>query len=129
MRRSFAILFVGLAMAAGCKPATQATGAGPRPSSNVLTRQEIEASAYARTNLYETLEKLRPAFLRPRTTSSRNQALPVLYIDGQRRESLEYLRSIPSGEVAEIRYLNVQDATTRYGFNVPAGVLDVKLGR
>ena len=128
MRRTLALLTVGFGLMA-CSPATQGTGAGPSSSSNVLTRAEIEASAYARTTLYETVEKLRPAFLRARTTSGRSQAYPVVYVDGVRKESLDYLRAIPSGEVAEIRYLSVQDATVRYGMNVPAGVLDVKLGR
>jgi hypothetical protein len=53
--------------------------------------------------------------------------LPVVYVDGIRKGSPEYLRSIPTNEVSEIRYLSVQDATTRYGMNVEAGVLDVKL--
>jgi hypothetical protein len=128
MRRTFAILTVGFGLMA-CSPATQGTGAGPRSASNVLTRQEIEASAYSRTTLYDAVEKLRPTFLRARTTSGQRQAYPVVYVDGVRRESLEYLRAIPASEVVEIRYLNVQDATTRYGMNVPAGVLDVKLGR
>ena len=77
------------------------------------------------TNAYEAIDKLRPAFLRKRTTSGGAQAYPVLYIDGQRRESYDYLRLMPSAQVGEIRYLTVQDATTKYGMNVPAGVLDV----
>jgi hypothetical protein len=130
MRRNL-VFAVALAVAAACSSATQGTGAGPRPSSNLLTRQEIEASPYMRTNLYEAVEKLRPGMLRPRATSMRNPSggstyLPTLYVDGQRRESLEYLKLMPSAEVAEIRYLSVQDATTKYGLNVPAGVLDVK---
>jgi hypothetical protein len=126
MRRTFAILSVGLALA-GCSPATQATGAGPRSSSTVLTRQEIEKSPYLSATAYDAVEKLRPDFFRRRTTSSGPGYLPVLYIDGMRRESIEYLRSIPAAQVAEIRYLNVQDATARYGREVPAGVLDVTL--
>ena len=56
-----------------------------------------------------------------------NQVRFDVFVDGLRKGSPEYLRSIPKAEVQEIRYLPVQDATTRYGLNVPAGVLDVKI--
>ena len=79
-------------------------------------------------NAYDAVQRLRPNMLRARTTSApgANQT-PVVFVDGIRKGSIEYIRSIPRGEVQEIRYLNVQDATTRYGMNVPAGVLEVKL--
>ena len=127
MRRVFASFTFGLALAVGCSPATPGSGAGPRSSSNVLTKQEIAASPYLSSNVYEAIEKLRPAFFRARTTSSGPGYRPVLYLDGIRRESLEFLKAVPSSEVSEVRYLTVQDATTRYGMNVPAGVLEVKL--
>jgi hypothetical protein len=126
MRRNLVLAFA-MAVTAGCSPATQGSGAGPRSSTNVLTRQEISASPYQATNAYEAVDKLRPGFLRPRTTSSGPGYLPTLFIDGIRKGSVDLLRSISSNEIAEIRYLSVQDATTRYGLNVPAGVLDVKL--
>jgi hypothetical protein len=91
----------------------------------VLTRQEI--STITVQNLYEAIQRLRPAFLRARTTSAGPGFLPVVFVDGIRKGSPEYLRGIPTAEVSEVRYLTVQDATTRYGMNVEAGVLDVKL--
>jgi hypothetical protein len=125
MRRTLVLAFA-LALTAGCSPSTQASGAaGPRSSSNVLTRQEIATVSVQ--NLYEAVQRLRPGFLRARTTSSGPGYLPDVFVDGIRKGSPEYLRSIPATEVAEIRYLSVQDATTRYGLNVSAGVLDVKL--
>ena len=123
-RRTF-IALAAMAVVAGCSPASQSSGAGARSSSNVLTRQEIAASPYQ--NAYEAVEKLRPSFLRPRPTSAGPNMTAELFVDGIRRGSLEGLRAIPSAEIAEIRFLSVQDATTRYGLNVPAGVLDVKL--
>ena len=125
IRRTFVFAFA-LALTAGCSPSTQASAApGPRSSSNVLTKQEI--STVAVQNLYEAVQRLRPGFLRARTTSAGPGMLPDVFFDGIRKGSPEYLRSIPASEVAEIRYLTVQDATTRYGLNVSAGVLDVKL--
>ena len=127
MKRRTFVIAMALAATAGCSPATHGAGAGPRSSSQVLTRQEIAASPYQATNAYEAVEKLRPGFLRARTTSSGPGYLPELFVDGMRKGSPELLKTISSSQIAEIRYLSVQDATTRYGMNVPAGVLDVKL--
>lgn len=125
MKRRTFVLALAVAVAAGCSAGTQGSGAGPRSSSNLLTRQEL--STVNVPYLYEAVQRLRPGFLRARATSSGPGFLPVVYVDGIRKGSPEYLRSIPTNEVSEIRYLTVQDATTRYGMNVEAGVLDVKL--
>ena len=125
MTRRTLVVALALAISAGCSSATQGSGAGPTSSSNILMRQELSTSNQA--NLYDAVQRLRPAFLRPRSTSAGPGFLPVVFVDGIRKGSPDYLRAIPTNEVAEIRYLNVQDATTRYGMNVEAGVLDVKL--
>lgn len=78
-------------------------------------------------NLYDAVQRLRPGFLRARSTATTSNAYPVVYVDGQRRGTLEYLRSINNRQVAEVRYMSALDATQRYGMNVEAGVLDVKL--
>lgn len=125
MRRTFVLAFA-LAVSAGCSPRTEgSTAAGPRSASNVLTKQEIATISVE--TLYEAVQRLRPAFLRARSTSAGPGFLPVVYVDGIRKGSPELLRGIRASEVVEIRYLSVQDATTRYGMNVSAGVLDVKL--
>jgi hypothetical protein len=124
MRRTLAFA-LALAVTAGCSSTTQGSGAGPRSSSNVLTQTEIAASRHV--TAYEAVERLRPNFLRSRATSARQNAYPDVFVDGIRRGSPETLKAIPAAEVSEIRYLTVQDATTRYGLNVPAGVIDVKL--
>src|SRR5829696_127039 len=125
MTRRTLVLVLALVVTAGCSSATQGSGAGPRSSSNVLSRQDFAESPYQ--NAYEVVEKLRPAFLRARATSSGPGFTPAVYVDGLRKGGIEQLRVIPTREVSEIRYLSVQDATTRYGMNVPAGVIDVKL--
>lgn len=127
MRRTLTALAAGLIFAAGCSKAS--TTQGPRSSSNVITRQEIET--VVDMNLYDAIQRLRPSFFRARATattgSGSSNPYPVVFVDGQRRGNLEYLRAIPSREVAEVRYISAVDATTRYGMNVEAGVLDVKL--
>jgi hypothetical protein len=123
MRRVFAGLALALVFTASCSKASQAPG--PRSSSNLITQDEIVRAPEG--NLYDTVQRLRPGFLRARSTASSSNAYPVVYVNGQRRGSLEYLRAISNREVIEIRYLSALDATTRYGMNVEAGVLDVKL--
>jgi hypothetical protein len=135
MRRIvIATLVLGAAVSACSKPATQADPtATPRSSPNLITRDEITSTTME--NAYDAIQRLRPAFLRPRSIAgtaqtangSQAQSYAVVFIDGLRKGGLEYLRAIPTREVAEVRYLNATDATTRYGMNVPAGVIDVKL--
>lgn len=122
MRKRFAGLAICLVVAAACTKSSQ-TPIGSRSSSNVLTRQEIAAAPVQ--TAYEAVQQLRPNFMRARSTASRTSAYPVVYIDGMRKGSLETLRLIRAAEVAEIRYLSALDATTRYGLNVEAGIIEV----
>ena len=134
-RTAIAMIALGAALSA-CSKATNQSEAvtAPRSSPNLITRDEIAATRL--DNAYEAVQRLRPAFLRARTIagSTQNaggstvvQDYPVVYLDGLRKGGPDYLRTIPTREVAEIRYLSSTDATTRYGMNVPAGVIDVKL--
>lgn len=122
MRKAIAAL--ALVIAASCSQTSQ-TPAGARSSSNLLTGREIATTPAV--DAYDAVQRLRPNFLRSRSTASTSNAYPVVYVDGLRKGGLEYLRVIRAAEVAEIRYLSAIDATTRYGMNVEAGVLDVKL--
>ena len=90
-----------------------------------MTREEILAAPEG--NLYDTVQRLRPGFLRARSTATVSNAFPVVYVNNQRRGSLDYLRGISNREVVQVRYLSAIDATTRYGQNVEAGVLEVTL--
>ncbi len=135
MMRAVSALAFGL-MFAGCSPGNQDTGNGatPRTSNNVITRQELVSVQMA--NAYDAVQRLRPSFLRPRTIaggtltgrgSSSVQDYAVVYVDGIRKGNPDFLKTIPTAEISEVRYLNAMDATTRYGMNVAAGVIDVKL--
>lgn len=132
-RRVFSAIAFGLFLSA-CSGRNQDTGNGatPRASANVITRQELAGVGGQVVNTYDAVQRLRPSFLRARTIAgatngSSVQGYAVVYVDGIRKGSPEYLRSIPTTEVSEVRYLNAMDATTRYGMNVPAGVIDVRL--
>lgn len=125
MRR--AVTFLALAVIVSCSKATQGTGTstGARGASNLITRQEI--ATIPATDGYDAVQRLRPEFLRPRSTASRTTAYAVVFVDGINKGAPEALRLLRSPEIAEIRFLSAVDATTRYGLNVPAGVIQVTL--
>src|SRR5262245_4315854 len=102
MRRVFAGLALALAFTASCSKASQTPGT--RSSTNVMTREEILAAPEG--NLYDTVQRLRPGFLRARSTATTSNAYPVVYVNNQRRGSLEYLRAINNREVVQVRYIS-----------------------
>jgi hypothetical protein len=123
MRRIVVGILVVLA-ASGCSKGNGTT-AGARPSSDLLTQKEI--STVSVSNAYDAVQRLRPTFLRPRSTATRTMEYAIVFLDGIRSGGPETLKTIPAGQIKEIRYLNARDATTRYGLNVSAGVLEVRL--
>lgn len=102
----------------------------PRTLSDVITQEEIAASNA--TTAYETVQQLRPQYLRSRGPSSLQfdgPLLPIIYIDNVASGGPDVLRSISAAEVSEIRYISAADATTRYGTGHTGGVIQVKLRR
>jgi hypothetical protein len=103
------------------------SGTAPRTGSrSPITTDEIgERRAL---DLYTIVQQLRPNWMQ-----MRGQATPVggvrtvqVVIDGTLQPGgLEVLRSLRGTQVEEVRFLNGQDATTRYGLDVEAGVIVV----
>jgi hypothetical protein len=134
-RRAFSAIAFGLVFAAcSARSSDSGSGTAPRASNSVITRQELVDVQVA--NAYDAVQRLRPSFLRPRTIAGGTQTArgsttvqdyAVVFVDGIRKGGPDYLKTIPTSEVAEVRYLSAMDATTRYGMNVAAGVIDVKL--
>ena len=102
------------------------TGARYR-GSNVITAEEArETSA---NDAYEVVQLLRPMWLRPRAAPSLTNArggYARIYVDnvplaGGTRE----LRTVPAGDIREIRYISPADATTRFGTGHAGGVIMV----
>ncbi len=122
MSRTLAVF--GL-VAAMCSCNWKSQPAAERGSSDLLTRQEI--AAIPADNAFDAVQRLRPEFLRERATGFGNSERPVVYINGIRQGGVEVLRSIAASSVSEIRYLSAASASTRYGLNVSAGVIDVKV--
>jgi hypothetical protein len=102
----------------------------PRVSSRSAITQE-EIGSRASLDLYTLVQQLRPNWLR-----ARGQATPAggvrtvaVSIDGTLQPGgLEILRTLRGSQVTVIRFLSGQDATTRYGLDVEAGVIEVRTG-
>jgi hypothetical protein len=50
---------------------------------------------------------------------------PLVYMHNQRYGGVEWLRIFQSDNIAEIRYVNARDATTRWGTGHSGGVIEV----
>ena len=124
MSRAFGVLALVLTLTGCARPPEPGTG---RTSSDIITRAEIASTSF--DNAFDAVQRLRPLFLRARTTATSRTAYPVVYVDGIRRGAPEVLRTIAASTVAEIRYLSPAVASTRYGMNIVGGVIQVTTGR
>ncbi len=120
---SRSILIFLSAAAIACAPPS---GARSARDTNVITRQELDASV-AR-NAYDAIQNLRPSFLRTRGTQTFDPTVSTqasVYLDGQRYGDITALKSMMLDAIEEIRYLNPAAATNKYGTNHTAGVIEV----
>jgi hypothetical protein len=92
-----------------------------RRQNNVITAEEVAQSSAS--TAYDAIRTLRPAWFIPRGASGR--AAIMVYIDGVRGASLDDLREVQADRVKECRFLNANDATTKYGTGHPAGAIEI----
>jgi hypothetical protein len=117
--------------AAGLTAVTPALEAQNRRR-DVITREEILASAHKELDLYQVIRSLRPHFLTPprgsRTLGGAPLARVVLYINGNRQEDLQMgLRTIKPDQVQEVRYLEPGRAQDQFGLDHSGGAVLVTL--
>ena len=128
MRSTIAIL--GLVLVAACSSAatkSSTAAAAPRGSRDLISRAQIDQMSVQ--DAYEIVSRMRPEYLREQrgpSSVNRGAVLAVVYIDGVRRGGPEALRGLRPGEVEEIRFMTATDATTRYGTDHAAGVIEIK---
>lgn len=104
-------------------------GAVPRRQRNVITSEQM--IAVNASTVYEGLEKLEPAWVASRgPTSLTNPAptVPSVVIGGNEVGDANFLKSLRPGEIREVRYYPVGEASARFGMGHPGGVLEVVLG-
>lgn len=96
-------------------------GSSPRRGSSTSIDSE-ELATVAALDLYDAVRRLRPRWLR----AGASGILPSVIIDGSpQSQGLDILRSYRATDVAELRFMNSSDATTRYGTGHAGGAIIV----
>ncbi len=103
---------------------------GPAPRDrNVLTHDEIVSAAREGSDLFETVQSLRPHFFEP-PPGVQPTSMPhgtTVYIDARRAGGIEALHSLTAGTVEEVRYLGPTQSQTEYGSRATVVTLVVRL--
>jgi hypothetical protein len=102
-----------------------------RGGHDVITVEEL---AHVREiSLYDAVRRLRPHMLRSRAVTAAGKAPSaplMLYVDGDKRDSIDDLRAISPDEVWEVRFYEPQIANTRFArYNNAGGAIAVVLKR
>lgn len=115
----------------GCRGHASDPAAAPKPQRDLITRQELLASARADLDLYQAIRSLRPHFLAP-APGVRRASSPsaiAVYLDGVRQNGLEALRSIGTGFVEDVRYLSPTASQNEFGATASGGAVMVRMHR
>ena len=100
-----------------------------RGGHDVITRAELDqAPAF---NLYETIYKIRPHFLKNRSATAHGKQASrplMLYVNGERMDSVDDLRHLSPTEVEEVRFYEPQKANLHFArYNNAGGAIAVTL--
>lgn len=94
----------------------------------LITTAEIDASGYS--TAFEVVEALRPQWLRLRGRTSFNARESVkVYLDDSLLGEPEQLRQITARSIAAIRFMDGNEATTRWGLDHGHGAIIVQTRR
>lgn len=120
MQRMMAAALV--AALAACGPAGES--APGRGNARMLTIEEIRESST--TNLFDAVQRLRPSWLSPKYQGA-TRGYPTIFVGSQRYGEVDYLRTVETANVREVHYFDPIAASSRFGRNVPFGVIHVIL--
>jgi hypothetical protein len=131
----FLVTLMAGVIGAGCSPARPAPSAAPSAAASsgdryTLTEAELQ-TAQDRT-LYETIERLRPTFLRSRQVASSSTPIPEpvhVVVDGNLAAGLETLRLFSPAIVKQVRFYEPHQANVRFGTGHHGGLIEVILRR
>jgi hypothetical protein len=120
---------IALATIAACAlqgaGATTAQGTAASGSRNLVTATEL--ATVGELNLYDALARIRPTMLQPRigggTTGVSAVPISIFYDGMQMREGVPSLRDLAARNIAEVRLLEPQQASARFGGNHANGAL------
>ena len=127
MRINHIVLVLALSSGsfAGC--VHQGAVAPPNGGHDLITAEELER--VRDFTLYDAIRRLRPNFLKSRSVTAygRPSSSPLmLYVDGEKMDSIDDLRRISPSEVFEVRFYEPQIANTRFArYNNSGGAINV----
>jgi hypothetical protein len=128
MKISRILLPVAAAMFLACASAPS----GSRTDNKVLTRDEIAQSGLS-GSAYDVISRLRPGFLVSRGQNTINGSptaqWPNIYLDGVPYGDINTLKTLDSGQIAEIRLYQAWEAQTKFGMGNNGGVIAITTRR
>lgn len=123
--RNLVLLFAVSWLALSCSAGSQSDSSHPRTARNVISGEEL-AELSGQLSCEDAVRRLRPTWLRTRGAASARGNLQIqIYVDNVRAGGPEFLQSRSLDGIAEIRYFNGTDATTRWGTGVVGGVIEL----
>lgn len=121
-RRSAVLVLVALC---ACTRATPGVDLGP--DLQLITEEQIVNSRAA--TAYDVVKQLRGNFLSYRGKTSllngESPPVPTVFLDDQEYGPLMTLKTIPAGQVSEIRLYRSWEATSKFGARQMSGVIAV----
>lgn len=114
----------GMLLLAALSCAHPATTAGS--NRKLITEDEILSTNA--TTAYDVIARLRAEYLRNRGPTSLllpSRAEPVVFLNEQLYGSLDVLKQVRSSDLAEIRFYDGPDATTKFGSQYSGGVIQL----
>lgn len=121
--RTWVMMVAALLAVAACGPAGTTNTPG-RGNTRLLTVDELRQSHSS--NLYDAVQRLRPSWLVERYQGA-SRGSPAVFIGSQRAGEIDYLRTIETANVAQVHFFDPFSAASRFGRNVPFGVIQVIL--
>ena len=72
------------------------------------------------------VQRLRPSWLTAKYQGA-TRGYPTVYVGAQRSGNIEFLRTVETDNVLEVHYFDPISASSRFGRNVPFGVIQIIL--
>jgi hypothetical protein len=116
---------LALLLAAATTPAVAVEPGPSGPNARSVTQQELRQSA--QSTVLDFVRANRPQWLRTRGVGAAANPVAV-YLDGQRVGGPEQLRGISTEITSGLRYVDGQEATTRWGSGHSNGAILVTTG-
>jgi len=128
LRGSLVALLLTAAACGGSAPSSSAPV--PRADPYVITREEMQSPVILSMDAYKAIQYLRPTFLRtggPQSFSNTAAGLVQFSHDFGPLRPVTELTTLRTDLLYEVRYLNANEATLRFGINANGGPVIVLL--